>query len=32
MDSSGSEQHPVTGSCEDGNEPSCSIKDGEFHE
>jgi len=30
LDSSGAGQGPVAGSCEDGNEPSGSIKDGEF--
>lgn len=30
LDSSGSKQKPVMDSCEDGNEPSNSIKSGEF--
>jgi hypothetical protein len=30
LNSSGSEQGPVASSCEHGNEPSASIKDGEF--
>jgi hypothetical protein len=30
LDSSGSTQGPVAGSCEHGNEPSGSIKCGEF--
>jgi hypothetical protein len=30
LDSSGSGQGPVAGSCEQGNEPSGSIKDAEF--
>jgi hypothetical protein len=30
LDSSGSEQSPVVGSCEYSNEPSGSIKDGGF--
>jgi hypothetical protein len=30
LDSSGSGQGQVAGSCEHGNEPSCSIKGGEF--
>jgi hypothetical protein len=30
LDSSGLGQGPVAGSCEDGNEPSGSIKDGAF--
>jgi hypothetical protein len=30
LDSSGSEQGPVAGSCEYGNEPSGCIKGGEF--
>jgi hypothetical protein len=30
LDSSGSEQGPVAGSCEHGNEPSGSVKVGEF--
>jgi hypothetical protein len=30
LDSSGSGQGPVAGSCEHSNEPSCTIKDGEF--
>jgi hypothetical protein len=30
MDASGSRQRPVTGSCKHGNEPSGSIKYGEF--
>jgi hypothetical protein len=30
LDSSGSEQRPLAGSCEHGNEPSGSIKDREF--
>jgi hypothetical protein len=30
LDSSGSGQGPVAGSCEHGNEPSGSIKVGEF--
>jgi hypothetical protein len=30
LDSSGSEQGPTVGSCEHGNEPSGSVKGGEF--
>jgi hypothetical protein len=30
LDASGSGQGPVTGSCEDGNEPSTSINGGGF--
>jgi hypothetical protein len=30
LDASGSRQRPVAGSCEQGNEPSDSIKSGEF--
>jgi hypothetical protein len=30
LDSSASGQGAVTGCCEQGNEPSCSIKDGGF--
>jgi hypothetical protein len=30
MDSTGSGYGPVAGSCGHGNEPSCSIKGGEF--
>jgi hypothetical protein len=30
LDLSGSEQGPVVGSCEHGNEPSGSIKSGEY--
>jgi hypothetical protein len=30
LDSSGSGQEPVAGSCEYGNEPSGSVKGGEF--
>jgi hypothetical protein len=30
LDSSGSRQEPVAGSCEHGTEPSGSIKGGEF--
>jgi hypothetical protein len=30
LDASGSGQRPVAGSCEHGNEPSVSIKEGEF--
>jgi len=30
MDSSGSGQGPVARCCEDGNEPSCSVKGEEF--
>jgi hypothetical protein len=30
LDASGSEYGPVAGSCEHGNEPSSSLKGGEF--
>jgi hypothetical protein len=30
LNSTGSEQRPISGSCEHGNESSGSIKDGEF--
>jgi len=30
LDASGSGQGPMADSCEHGNEPSCSIKSGEF--